>query len=598
VLDSVPYVITSIAETALQGCDSVQTITLSDSLQSIAHGAFNGCSRLRYIDMRRATRLALPDSAAVAATFEEISPNALLYLPIGHAAVNVTNAISTDSLGNTSCTSIMADKRVLTADECASGAAAYLLNRQYGTQVFGQRIGAEACPTPCSDHAAAIHRVKFVTGFEVAHTTYANPGSTVALPDTSSLHLATHHSLKFYTLSPDGTEQEFTAGSKISGDTAVWVKEGVIPGDMNNDNTIDSADVQLLVSRVLNPDSTLTPDELTAADIDRNGTTDISDVTALIDKTITPDTLPTTPDTRDKPDKLNVIIIGNSFACDAYFYVPFIMRNVAPKLKLTMHIFNQSGATLADQWSILSENKKYRSYHVYNSNGVWWSSRANEFSVADILKSNRNSINLVLLQQHIVYANDFASFQPYLNNIIKTLKNNIQNNVKIGFLLTPSYPDSSWWLTVIKKGFSSTDMYNAMTYSIRKTLDTSDVNFIIPAGTAIQNARTTALDTLGKWQYHHLSCDGMHLQDGAPCLIEGYMVSQALLQHMHRSETIWDEKKTLPITKEWLEIIGAREVALPVQGMEPSNIELVKRSVRAALKTPFSITDCSQPSEK
>lgn len=598
VLDSVPYVITSIAETALQGCDSVQTITLSDSLQNIAHGAFNGCSRLHYIDMRRATRLALPDSAAVAATFEGISPNALLYLPTGHAAVNVTNAISTDSLGNTSCTGIMADKRVLTADECASGAAAYLLNRQYGTQVFGQRIGTEACPTPCNDPAAAIHRVKFVTGFEVAHTTYANPGSTVALPDTSSLHLATHHSLKFYTLSPDGTEQDFTAGSKISSDTAVWVKEGVIPGDINNDNTIDSADVQLLVSRVLNPDSTLTPDELTAADIDRNGTIDISDVTALIDKTITPDTFPSTPDTKDKPDKLNVIIIGNSFACDAYFYVPFIMRNVAPKLKLTMHIFNQSGATLADQWSILSENKKYRSYHVYNGNGVWWSSRANEFSVADILKSNRNSINLVLLQQHIVYANDFASFQPYLNNIIKTLKNNIQNNVKIGFLLTPSYPDSSWWLTVIKKGFSSTDMYNAMTYSIRKTLDTSDVSLIIPAGTAIQNARTTALDTLGKWQYHHLSCDGMHLQDGAPCLIEGYMVSQALLQHMHRSETIWDEKKTLPITKEWLEIIGAREVALPVQGMEPSNIELVKRCVRAALKTPFSITDCSQPPEE
>ena len=184
------------------------------------------------------------------------------------------------------------------------------------------------------------------------------------------------------------------------------------------------------------------------------------------------------------------------------------------------------------------------------------------------------------------------------DSIIKTLKNNIQNNVKIGFLLTPSYPDSSWRLTVIKKGFSSTDMYNAMTYSIRKTLDTSDVSLIIPAGTAIQNARTTALDTLGKWQYHHLSCDGMHLQDGAPCLIEGYMVSQALLQHMHRSETIWDEKKTLPITKEWLEIIGAREVALPVQGMEPSNIELVKRCVRAALKTPFSITDCSQPPEE
>lgn len=599
VLDSVPYALTLIAETAFQGCDSVQTITLPDPLRNIAHGAFNGCQQLRYIDMRRATHLSMPDSAAVATTFWGISPSALLYLPIGHATVNVTNAISTDSLGNTSCTGIRADNRVLTATECASGAAAYLLNRQYGTQVFGQKIGSESCPTPCSEPATAIHRVKFVTGFEVAHTAYANPGNTVALPDTSLLHYATHHSLKFYTLSPDGTEQTFTSGSKISGDTAVWVKEGVIPGDINNDNAIDSTDVQLLVSRVLTPDSTMSPDEITAADIDRNGIIDISDVTALIDKTITPDSLPSTPDTKNKPDTLNVIIIGNSFACDAYFYVPFIMRNVAPKLKVTMHIFNQSGATLGDQWSLLSENKKYHSYHVYNGSGVWWSSRTNEFSVADILKSNRNSINLVLLQQGSAESANQQSYQPYVNDIVHALKDSIGSHVEVGFLLTPAYPQDSWWLTTLgSNGLTSNEMYELTAKAIRKTLDTSDVNFIIPAGTAIQNARTTALDSIGKWQYHHLSCDGMHLQDGAPCLIEGYMVSQALLQHMHRSETIWDEKKTLPITKEWLETIGAREVGLPVQGMEPSNIELVKRSVRAALKTPFSITDCSQPEEK
>lgn len=597
VIDSTAYRITQIAETAFCGCDSLQAVMLPAGITKVAEGAFKGCKTMRFVDMRHASVLSFADSASMAAVFTGISPEALLYLPAGHRPIEFVNAIATDSLGHTSCTAVTADRLTLSPEACASGAAAYLLNKWYEEPVFSQIIGTQACPVPAYADTTGtdICRVKFVTGFEVAHTAYTNKGGCVALPDTAALGLRTHHTLKFCTIAPDGSEQPFSADTKISADTAVWVKDGVIVGDINGDLAIDSTDVELLVNQVLKSDSTLTADERTASDIDANGTLDISDITALIDKTITPDTLPAVPDTRNKTENLNVIILGNSFACDAYFYVPFIMRNVAPKLKVSMHIFNQSGASLADQWDLLSGNKTYRSYHTYSGNGVWWSSGANQYSIADIIKAHRNSINLVLLQQGSALSASADTYQPYIDHIVHALKDSLGSHTEVGLLLTPAYPQGSWWLTTLgTRGLTSNEMHRLTADAARKTIGSSDVSLVIPAGTAIQNARTTALDTLGRFQYHHLSSDGMHLQDGAPCLIEGYVVAQTLLQHMHRSETIWDEKRTLPITQTWLDAVGAREVALPVQGMEPSNVEIVKRCVREALKQPFKITDCGQ----
>ena len=120
---------------------------------------------------------------------------------------------------------------------------------------------------------------------------------------------------------------------------------------------------------------------------------------------------------------------------------------------------------------------------------------------------------------------------------------------------------------------------------MRNVQNDTGIELLLPCGTAIQNARTTPLDSLG--DFGHLF-DYLHLQDGIPCLIEAYAATAALLARYGLSERVWTD--TTWINQQWLHSNNIQEInGLPV-GMNEENRAIAKQCAIKALENPLSIT--------
>jgi hypothetical protein len=171
----------------------------------------------------------------------------------------------------------------------------------------------------------------------------------------------------------------------------------------------------------------------------------------------------------------------------------------------------------------------YTKYLNGEKNGYRWEGNINT-GIQDIASSpltlkealEYREWDYIIFHQASKYSGNIDSFSPYLDNLIVAAKTYCKNeNVKIGLMQTwayaditlqdsgtPIYPTTS---TTIPSFSSQEDMYEAICNTYKQALDMyEDISFLIPAGTAIQNARATELGT----NYNDFganSSDGSHI---------------------------------------------------------------------------------------
>ena len=189
------------------------------------------------------------------------------------------------------------------------------------------------------------------------------------------------------------------------------------------------------------------------------------------------------------------------------------------------------------------------------------------------------------MQQGSTDSRDYSLYQPYLDYMMAYLDSALNTTYKTGWMLIPAYPDGQELL----ENSTSNDMFYDIAACTDSVMTLTGMDFLIPCGTAIQNARTTELDRLGYWG--HLSYEGRHLQDGIPCLIESYTVAQVLLDQLGVRASIDDD--FLNVTDTWLVEKDIPQVAGSSAGMTPTNRELAKYCAKMAIQNPYVITDCS-----
>jgi hypothetical protein len=111
------------------------------------------------------------------------------------------------------------------------------------------------------------------------------------------------------------------------------------------------------------------------------------------------------------------------------------------------------------------------------------------------------------------------------------------------------------------------------------------VEYIIPCGTAIQNARYTIVDKHG--DFGHLSYDGDHLQEGLPCLLEAYVAAQFFCNLYGLGSTV--SSCTIETSQEWVDskhIPGKHGSAINGTREE---YDICKRCALAAIEHPYEI---------
>lgn len=300
--------------------------------------------------------------------------------------------------------------------------------------------------------------------------------------------------------------------------------------------------------------------------------------TAVIDEPDLPD-VPELPDTVEHV-ALNVLALGNSYCNDAYSYVPYVMHNVAPEVELTIAFLSVGGCYLERHYKeFCLQNKPYLYYYRHGPADVSWIKR-DSVRLSEVL--GERDWDIILFQQASGFSDDYSTYQPYVTQLLEWFDERLAKPHTYGWLMTPAYPDGLDRLG----DKSSEQMYGEIADCARRVMEDTDIGFLIPAGTAIQNARHTSLDALGA--FGHLSADGVHYHDGIPRLIESYAVVQTLLEHLGLERDINNDM--LAITKQWLiEMNIERSWNAPTEVTE-ANRTLAKKCVNAAMREPFRVT--------
>lgn len=265
---------------------------------------------------------------------------------------------------------------------------------------------------------------------------------------------------------------------------------------------------------------------------------------------------------------IKVLIYGNSWAGDAVSYAgPLLDEILNGDAKVHIGFCYQRSSSLQDHYNNADNNSSYEKFFYYNSDNGWVSESSVSFNDALHLEN----WDIVLLQQVSGSAAIVNSYQPYLSYLIDIISSRANKPVKFGWILARDKFNQST--------HEQTPIWNNAKTIAQALLNSTLIDFVVPTGTATENARTTSLDELGI----HLTNDGTHLQDGVPCLVEAYCFVLSILNVYGFGNKSINGSKFIP---------GATiQPNGSVIGVTSGNIVLAQKCAIFAFKNPFVITD-------
>lgn len=261
----------------------------------------------------------------------------------------------------------------------------------------------------------------------------------------------------------------------------------------------------------------------------------------------------------DETADLRILAIGNSFAEDAVNQNLYELFEASGK-RVVIGCLSYGACSLEQHCEFAARNSKDYSYykivkgkkHTHNNSRI-----------KDVLKSD--DWDVVTLQQVSNLSGEYATFLPYVQELCDLIKET--TNAHIMFHQTWAYAKNA--------DHSGYDLYNRNQLQMYKAINEATIKVIkehyliediIPAGTAIQNGRTSYLgDTFNR--------DGIHLEES----YGRYTVA-----------CTWFEK-----------ISGEKVIGNPYR---PRNIDskmqhTAQRSAHAAILEPHGITEIPDENE-
>jgi len=252
---------------------------------------------------------------------------------------------------------------------------------------------------------------------------------------------------------------------------------------------------------------------------------------------------------------LRLLSIGNSFSVDAQEYLYGIAKEMGFDNVILGNLY-VGGCSLYGHYDRYVNEKTYTYYK--NTTGEWTEKEGTTF--LEGLKDEE--WDYITLQQSSGLSGDSDSFEPYLTNLIKAIKLNRTNpNSEILWHMTWAYASDSTHQDFPKYNNDQNNMYQDIIGAVKKNIDgNADISYILPSGTAIQNARNTSLgDTLCR--------DGFHLD---------------LNYGRYLAGLTWIHK----ITGEPVDDV----TYIPDGAFDKETLEILKKCAKDAVNSPFEIT--------
>ena len=265
--------------------------------------------------------------------------------------------------------------------------------------------------------------------------------------------------------------------------------------------------------------------------------------------------------TKSDKNVLKVLSIGNSFSNNALTYFYEIAKSAGYD-EVVLGVAYIGGCTLQTHMSQYNGNKTGYEYRK-NTTGAWVVSPS--YDLKSIIKDER--WDYITLQQGSTASGQADTFEPYLEQLIKVVNDNKTNSKEkilwhTTWTFTSAYKRDTQYETLYNK--DQMKMYNAIINAfnskVKPYITSGAIEYEIPAGTAIQNAREAYGDE------SLFSSDGLHLNNTG-----NYIAGLT-----------WFEK----ITGKSIDTV----TYIPaITGIE-EQLDVIKTSVKNALKNPTSVT--------
>ncbi|PAF13709.1 hypothetical protein CHH59_12735 [Shouchella clausii] len=224
--------------------------------------------------------------------------------------------------------------------------------------------------------------------------------------------------------------------------------------------------------------------------------------------------------------------IGNSFSDDGFEYLYEIAKTAG--IDVTVGILYIGGQSLEGHWNNVVNNNASYSYRKWVP-GQGKTVRNNWPIDNGVLDEDWD---LILFQQASPLSGIYDSFQPYLDDLIAHCKTLATNDaVKMGLHMTWAYAADSTHEGFGNYNHNQLEMYNAIADAYQTALYETELDVLIPNGTAIQTARTQKyLSQVGD----ELTRDGYHLEHSVARLVTAYTSFQTLLAGRFKKSLLED----------------------------------------------------------
>lgn len=198
-----------------------------------------------------------------------------------------------------------------------------------------------------------------------------------------------------------------------------------------------------------------------------------------------------------------ILIVGNSYSIDSFTHLYDICKSAG--LNVIVGIAHNSGGSLQGHVDDINNNNTLHSYYK-------WSDAGKNIRRAGVLTKDAISDeewDFIFFQQMSTQSLDYNTFQPHLNNLVSLVKGFSTNN-QARYGINAIWSRSTTNGNVLNKE-TQIQMWKDICANYQRAAHESDLELLIPTGTAIQNARENQyLKTIND----ELTRDGSHLDLG------------------------------------------------------------------------------------
>ena len=269
---------------------------------------------------------------------------------------------------------------------------------------------------------------------------------------------------------------------------------------------------------------------------------------------------------------LRLLAIGNSYTVDAVTHLSTILREAGVRDdEYSIYIVGHNAATLEHWWGQFESSEMLQPAFYGGQQMPIQPCAMNELLAHDW--------DVIVFQQYSGAAINYATFDPWLRRLIDAVQGLCTNpDVALAWQSVWSYAD------FYGSRIDTQTRWEAICAATWEMMATDGIDIIIPTGTAIENARTTSLNTGSQ-----LTRDGTHLDMGIGRYIAACTWAQTLFAPIF-AFTVEGNDATTHLSDD--ELASAQ---YPQHQVTDENRELCQRCAAAAVQTPFALMQMSKP---